>query len=55
MEDIMPTRTRKPFFDRMKQGLSEALQHERGQMTLRSTEFPEPRPKSTPPPSRPSA
>jgi putative transcriptional regulator len=40
----MPTRTRKPFFERVKQGLTESLQHERGQISLKSTEFPDPPP-----------
>lgn len=40
----MGDRPRKPLFDRLKAGLEEGLAHARGQLTLKTTEVPEPPP-----------
>lgn len=37
----MTTKTRKPLFERLKQGLDEGIAHVQGEMTLRTVEVPE--------------
>ena len=37
----MATKTRKPFFERLKTGLEEGIAHARGELTLKTVEVPE--------------
>ena len=37
----MATKTRKPFFERLKIGLEEGIAHARGELTLRTINVPE--------------
>lgn len=40
----MATKSRKPIFERLKTGLEEGIAHARGELTLKTTEVPEPPP-----------
>jgi putative transcriptional regulator len=40
----MSTKTRKPFFERLKSGLEEGIAHARGELTLKTVKVPEPPP-----------
>ena len=40
----MPTKTRKPLFERLKAGLGEGIAHTRGELTLKTVQIPEPPP-----------